>query len=305
MSIATVIKTGVSRGCLIVRKFAPEILTGAGIGLEVFAVVSAAKGTKKAQPVLDRHKEVMKNLNENTVGQMVIDDNGESTIKPVNLKKEKSKVYFDTTKQLARIYMPAIASTAASVACFGASLGIMRGRTAALTTAATLAQSNLKKYRERVADRFGEETERDIFYGTTTEEREDKEVVKNAPEETVKKFETDHSMFARFFDCGNENWSDIPEYNLMFLKKCQNWANDKLNAQGHLFLNEVYDYLGIRRSSLGATYGWLKTKDGSTHNYVDFGLFNGDSTPARMFINGEEPVFLLDFNVDGVIYDLI
>lgn len=305
MSIATVIKTGVSRGCLIVRKFAPEILTGAGVGLEVFAVVSAAKGTKKAQPVLDRHKEVMKNLNENTVGQTVIDENGENAIKPVNLKKEKSKVYFDTTKQLARIYMPAIASTAASVACFGASLGIMRGRTAALTTAATLAQSNLQKYRERVAAKVGTEEEKNIFYGTKeeTDEQGEKKIV--VQKEFYDGGEKDYSQYARFFDCGNENWSDIPEYNLMFLKKCQNWANDKLNAQGHLFLNEVYDYLGIKRSKAGALVGWLKTKDGSTSNFVDFGLFDGNSTPARMFVNGEEPVFLLDFNVDGVIYDLI
>ena len=88
----------------------------------------------------------------------------------------------------------------------------------------------------------------------------------------------------------------------MFLNGQQNFANDLLQARGHVFLNEVYDMLGIPRSQAGAVVGWVKEfGDG----YVDFGIFDGKTSQARSFVNGEERNILLDFNVAGVIYDLI
>ena len=110
------------------------------------------------------------------------------------------------------------------------------------------------------------------------------------------------SQYARFFDESCINWSKTPEYNLMFLNGQQNFANDLLNARGHVFLNEVYDMLGIPRSQAGAVVGWVK---GVGDDYIDFGIFEGKTAAARAFVNGAERNILIDFNVDGVIYDLI
>ena len=88
----------------------------------------------------------------------------------------------------------------------------------------------------------------------------------------------------------------------MYLKAQQNSFNDLLRARGHVFLNEVYDGLGLERSQAGAVVGWVL---GDGDNYVDFGIFDGDKPRARDFVNGLEASILLDFNVDGVIYDLI
>ncbi len=61
--------------------------------------------------------------------------------------------------------------------------------------------------------------------------------------------------------------------------------------------------LGVERSGAGAVVGWVVSKTGD--NFVDFGIFNGDNSEARAFVNGREGSILLDFNVDGVIYDKI
>ena len=49
--------------------------------------------------------------------------------------------------------------------------------------------------------------------------------------------------------------------------------------------------------------GWLLSPEGETDNFVNFGVFDGKTDAARDFVNGQEGAILLDFNVDGVIYD--
>jgi hypothetical protein len=90
----------------------------------------------------------------------------------------------------------------------------------------------------------------------------------------------------------------------MFLKTQQAYLNDILRIRGHVFLNEVYDALGLERTQAGALVGWISNNvDGDC--YIDFGLFDGERPRVRDFVNGNERSILLDFNVDGVIYDLL
>lgn len=111
------------------------------------------------------------------------------------------------------------------------------------------------------------------------------------------------SQYARFFDDGCTGWSRDPEYNLMFLRCQEQHANERLKTKGHLFLNEVYDSLGIPRTKAGQMVGWIYDSNNGD-NYVDFGIFNG-SENSRAFVNGRERSILLDFNVDGDIWNLI
>jgi hypothetical protein len=110
------------------------------------------------------------------------------------------------------------------------------------------------------------------------------------------------SVNARFFDETCPQWSKTAEYNLAFLKCQQNYANDLLHSRGHIFLNEVYDMLGIPRSQAGSVVGWVK---GNGDDYIDFGIFDVTDGRKRDFVNGYERNILLDFNVDGIIYNLI
>lgn len=62
--------------------------------------------------------------------------------------------------------------------------------------------------------------------------------------------------------------------------------------------------LGMDHTSAGAVVGWISGGDGD--NYVDFGVFIPDADDrVRDFVNGREGSVLVDFNVDGIIWDKI
>ena len=94
-----------------------------------------------------------------------------------------------------------------------------------------------------------------------------------------------------------------PQYNQLFLKAQQNYWNNMLQNRGHVFLSEIYDSLGIERTQASMIVGWMLGAEGGD-NFIDFGIFDGENAKARDFVNGYEKSILLDFNVDGVIYDL-
>ena len=111
------------------------------------------------------------------------------------------------------------------------------------------------------------------------------------------------SQYARFFDDSCTGWMKDAEYSLLFLKNQQDYCTDKLKTQGHLFLNEVYDSLGIPRTKAGQIIGWIYDEESPIgDNCVDFGLYLDRN---KDFVNGYKTTALLDFNVDGNILDLI
>lgn len=115
-----------------------------------------------------------------------------------------------------------------------------------------------------------------------------------------------YSQYARFFDESSPAWTKDANYNLVYLLQQQQYANDKLKAKGYLFLNEVYDMLGIPKTKEGQVVGWVYDKENPIgDNFVDFGIYNLHNDASRAFVNGYERNVLLDFNVDGMIIDRI
>lgn len=135
--------------------------------------------------------------------------------------------------------------------------------------------------------------------GNTTIEKKTVDVMDGNPLEK-------YSEFARFYDDGCKEWTKSPEYNLAFLRAQQSIMNDRLKANGYLFLNDVYDALGIPRTQKGQIVGWVYDENNPVgDNYVDFGIYDMWKTEVRDFVNGYERSILLDFNVDGVILELM
>jgi hypothetical protein len=218
-------------------------------------------------------------------------------------ERDVTLIYFQTGVKIAQAYLPALIVGGLSIYAIRSSHNILSQRNIALTAAYTALDKGFREYRARVVDKYGEDEDRYLRYGS-----EQVEIID--PETKKKKMVTRvppgvPSIYARFFDPMCSSWSKDPEINLFFLRCQQNYANDLLRSRGHVFLNEVYDMIGVPRSKAGAVVGWILSKNGETDNFINFGVFNGDSEKARDFVNGYEGSILLDFNVDGVIYDRI
>lgn len=101
--------------------------------------------------------------------------------------------------------------------------------------------------------------------------------------------------FQRTFDENSPFWNRSREMNLIFLRMMQHQANARLRAFGFVFLNEVFELLGLTRTSEGQLYGWWWNSENGD-SYIDFGI------DENLSPDHDIP---LDFNVDGIIYNLI
>lgn len=107
-------------------------------------------------------------------------------------------------------------------------------------------------------------------------------------------------LYVRLFDKNATGWCWDEVRNRYFLVLQQSYANDLLKARGHLFLNDVFDLLGVPRTRYGQIIGWIYDENNPNgDNCVDFGF--GDVCP-RKGVNG---AIVLNFNVDGDILSKI
>lgn len=286
------------------KKHSPEVLIVAGTIGVVASAVMACKATTKAGKIKEEMNEEMDKIHE--VAEAHRGDYTEE-----DLKKDTTIVYTQTAVKYVKLYAPSVALGVVSLTCILASNGILRKRNIALAAAYTAVDKGFKEYRGRVVERFGTELDKELRYNIKAKEFEEP-VVDEKGKEKIKKETVSvadpnlYSDYARFFDDGCLGWSKDAEYNLTFLKQQQNYANDLLKKKGHLFLNEVYDMLGIPRTRAGQVVGWIyDEKHPIGDNFVDFGIYDMNREKVRDFVNGYERVILLDFNVDGNILDLI
>ena len=289
-----------------VRKHSPEILATVGVVGVVASTVMACKATTKLSEILDDTKESIDKIKE--VEQ---DPKYEDRYDAEDAKKDLSIVYVQSGVKIVKLYLPALAIGTASLGCLLASNNILRKRNAALSAAYMTVDKSFKEYRKRVAERFGDEIEKEIRYNIKAQQIEETVVDENGNETTVvsevKAADPNmYSDYARFFDESCAAWKNDPEYNLMFLKAQQQYANDLLKSRGRLFLNEVYRMLGIDESKAGQVVGWIYDPECPVgDNFVDFGIYDMSKERVRAFVNGYESNILLDFNVDGNIWDLM
>ena len=295
-----------NRTGLQLKKHSPEILLAAGVVGVVASGVMACKATLKVQEIVDDAKGKI-----DTIHEVSNDPSMAEKYTEEDSKKDLAIVYTQTAVKMIKLYGPSVALGVASLGCMIGSNRILNKRNVALAAAYTAVDKSFKEYRGRVIERFGKQIDKELRYNIKAQEIEEvsvdekgKEVTKKSTVEVMDP--NAYSPYSIVFDDGNTGWDPDPELTKYFLIQQQNWANDRLKAKGHLFLNEVYDMLGAKRTKAGAQVGWVyDEKNPIGDNYVDFGIFDIRSPKARDFVNGLEKVIVLDFNVDGVILDLI
>lgn len=312
------------------KKHSPEILVVSGIIGMTTSAVLACKATTKAGTIIEETKNSMHDLHLVSIAAGIESKNKDAftheDIEKINLLKKREDVksytkddlkkdttitYAQTAVKFIKLYGPAVVLGIASITSILAGHNIIRKRNVALAAAYATVDKSFKQYRSHVVERFGDELDKELRYNIKAKEIEKTVTDEKGKEKKVKEVinvaddPNKYSDFARIFDEYCVGWSKDPESNLVFLKQQQNWANEKLQSKGYLFLNEVYEMLGFPITKAGASVGWIyDKKDPVGDNFVDFGIYNMNSQKAHDFVNGYERSIILDFNVDGPIIDM-
>lgn len=287
------------RQILVAQKHSPTLLFAVGVVGVVATVVLASRATLKMEELIGEAEENKEKIE--AAKELASDKYSEE-----DAKQDGIVVRTQTALKIAKLYAPAIAVGVVSIGCFTGSHVILNRRNVALTAAYGAVDKAFREYRGRVVDELGKEKDREFRFGVVereiavdTDDGVAVKTVKGDDPEFAKK-NNGRSMYAVCFDEGNRNWRPTWGHNQMFLRSQQQYAQDRLNSKGWLSLNDVYDSLGFEKTRAGQVVGWVV---GNADSYIDFGIV--DNHDGIRFVNGDERSVWLDFNVDGMILDLI
>ena len=273
------------------KKHSPEILTAVGITGVVTGTVLACVATSKLDKTLEPHKKEIDEIHES-----------KEQMSEKAYRSEITKAYGRTALDMAKLYGPAVIVEGSAIACLVGSHKIMRNRNAALAAAYTTVSTAFDRYKKRVAEKLGDEAEKEIRYGIREEEVEEETTDSKGKKKIVKKMvktmgEEEFSPYSRFYDAGSYGWSRDASANKLFLRNTQCYFNNRLKIRGYVFLNEIYEYLNYPPIQEGQYLGWYY--DENVENKIDFGIYDIHNDEKRDFVNCRENVILLDFNIDG------
>lgn len=298
MSITTAFYTGIAR----ISKHAPTILSvTASAGVIATGYLAWKAGTRFEDVEgrdWDRRKECLRNAD-------TIPDEDVPKIE----RKNRILFILDTVRTVA----PAAIVGAATITMIYFSNSISKKRLAAMGAAYATLQTAFDGYKRTMVEALGKESVEKILkpklpnVGKSAEEilsSDNKSDAANVSDAVVNSLKA-LSPYARIIaEESSTCWDPNEDYTSQNLAAVQLWANRRLERKGHLFLNEVFDQLGLSRTREGAVVGWLKNGEGD--NYVSFGDFDASiyRVPSDDYTRVDSN-FIVDFNVDGVIWDRI
>ena len=298
MTLSTIFHTAIGR----VSKHAPTILSvGASVGVVATSAFAWHAG-RTFEDVEYRNYERIKDCQNRANG---IPDEEVPSIE----RRNRLAFALDAARHIA----PTVIIGGTTIALIYFSNSISRKRMAALSAAYFAVQNAFDNYKSKMVNALGKETVDKIVqpklpnYGKTAEEILENDDRNDAADVTdaVLSMVRECSPYARVIsETSSTAWDPNEDYTTMNLTEIQAWANRRLEKKGHLFLNEVFDQLGLSRMKEGALVGWLKNGDGD--GYVSFGDIEGSIYRVpdyeRKSIHSN---VVVDFNVDGVIWDKI
>lgn len=205
-----------------------------------------------------------------------------------------------TGLNLAVLYAPAILATGLSIASLLISHKMQKEQLAALAAAYTILNEQFQKYRLGVIDKYGKDVDKELYEKHAKSPMSADELKSRLSAENI----NTNAVEVLFDENNSACWRKNDPYgNFVFLKCHQEFLNHKLKSEKSvIFLNDVYDLLGIKRTKEGQFLGWKYDPDGTNH--IDFGFLNGEPS-AQAFCDGKEPNVWLKFNVDGVVIDTL
>ena len=290
----------------------PEIMLIAGIGAGIGALIMTQRATLKVATVKVNEEATKKNIAEKAA---LYEENPDSLDRPYTRENAASDMVLlkrKTALEYVKLYVGPAILEVASIGLILGSHHIMKQRQAALAASCAAIAQAYKTYRQNVVNKYGEEVDKEMLYGSekktikkteTDPETGEKHKV-TEEQEIIRNF--GGSPYARLFTRENstEWFNDNPQNEFMLAQR-EKEADTRLKCEGILTLNDVYRMIGLKPTDIGLTHGWRyrSQKD------PDYGKFDNNVTFLTKWVmvpneeTGEnERVLLIDFNCDGCIY---
>lgn len=297
----------------VLNQKSPEILVASGVASIVAAIFFSVKNTMKLEDILKIINQDLKFVKDKMTDNNKI-ASGEYDLR--ELKKELIAIYAKSVYKIGKLYLPTAIFLATSITSLFGVHNILKGRNIALAAAYTAVDAAYSNYRKRVVSRVGEEVEKEIYRNVFEEKKNLVSVNEDGTEKiSVKTIKGPHvdkdSIYTYLFDASNPDWSNSGRLNLDYLLAKEKFLNQKLIAQGYLFLSDVHSALGIEPGMIGEkaiqagrVIGWIydTSETGTGDNYISFGLADKEGNLNKdtmdMLRHGERDVYL-EFNPDG------
>ena len=221
----------------------------------------------------------------------------EKTCPPDKAKNEISKIKKDEVSTAFKMYAPV--AIGVSLGCFGIGWGCNKDRNTinALSTSLTAVTTAYRSAEQRSIEKYGKEESDKVFHPCT------EEVDADTGEVTKVYNKSDLGEFDFIFYEGSTGFTKNPELNKEFIFSQLRALNRKLELDGLVLVNDVYECFGHPKTEKGAMFGWVYDKN--VYNKIDFGLTDPNKDGLAKFLNGDEAGVLLSLNPDGYILDKI
>jgi len=289
----------------------PELLLGFGAVAIIGGIVCFCKSTLKAQDDILDYKEKIEDLKLKHIEDQTMDEqeNEGKNLPEIDhaYKKELTSLYLKMGFKCAGDYALATALTSLGFVLIFKSNSVQSERIAQLSVANTGLQAALDTLHKNIKEEYGEEADRRLTYGIKKAEIETTDENGKKIKKEVDICDPDRvaSPFARWFKQGVPGWENNNTLNLSFLIAQEEYANIKLEAQGYLYLNDVYKALGFNEDPvMGWRAGWIRNDDDPADSEcrVNFRIFDSLFKPNQDFVNGYTNEVLLDFNCQSDIW---
>lgn len=289
-----------------VKKHSPEILIAVGAVGIVAGTVAACKATLKVPPIVEEADKTLEMIHGVQDGTLEIPEGAVYTEDDAD--RDIVIVYVQTAVKVLKLYAPAILLIGGGLGCMIGSHVIMKKRYSAAVAAYAAVSKAFEEYKARVAERFGDDVQKEIETGIKAVDISATD--KDGNNTTVKGEEHDGKTddpYTFLFDENNAptTWEKDPEINRITLLQAQRSCMKKLKTRGYLFLNEALDSIGMRGTQIGQFAGWIyDPTNPDIDSFIDFGIYSDDPI-KHAFLEGYEPNIWLHFNCDGNIIDKI
>lgn len=308
MSFTTVVVRAFYKGLALGAKHAPKIMVGTGVALMGASVVVACKESTKAEELheeFERRMSIVEKEKDRAAKKEII-----YTAK--NEREDITLICAQTAAKYIRNYWKTIALFGAGALLVFGGHHILTRRNLALAAAYKGLNESFKAYRGRIVDEFGKDVDYNALHGFKMQDIVTTDDSGNDVTESVKVLDPEASSIYSILwdDMYSTEWTPNPNTNMLLLEGKERCWTDVLHTRGYVHLDEVYRDLGVwgrigeDKQKAATAVGWVL---GCGDDYVSFGLRkDAVINPAKAeFINGLEPSILLDFNVDGIIHDLL